>query len=285
MMNNYSKDNNNTDWDKNSINSDVSANTDLKVFHGAINGNNYLSDLNPNDNNLYKKIIHKQQKEKNENLNNKINDKFNLDNYNLKEQKNDKTISNKNLKNLHGNIFNLFHQNLDNQNEKSQNINKYNNNSITNSSSQNTELLSFRNESDIKTNAINSNLNIKSNLKKVEKQQQLLMKFKDVTFEDEEIINAGSVKIFENEPKKILNSYRTMTNSQCTFKISTIEKGIALLVNSQDCIFTMPTILLPKNIQIGNNYTFFIQEINKNIQDKHKIAVLQKNYLKSFSDT
>ena len=280
MMNNYSKDNNNNDWDKNSINSDVSANTDLKVFHGAINGNNYLNDLNQNDNNLYKKIIYKQQKDKNENLNNKINDKFNLDNYNLKEQKNDKTISNKNLKNLHGNIFNLFHQNLDNQNEKSQNINKYNNNSITNSSSQNTELLSFRNESDIKTN-----LNIKSNLKKVEKQQQLLMKFKDVTFEDEEIINAGSVKIFENEPKKILNSYRTMTNSQCTFKISTIEKGIALLVNSQDCIFTMPTILLPKNIQIGNNYTFFIQEINKNIQDKHKIAVLQKNYLKSFSDT
>ena len=98
MMNNYSKDNNNNDWDKNSINSDVSANTDLKVFHGAINGNNYLNDLNQNDNNLYKKIIYKQQKDKNENLNNKINDKFNLDNYNLKEQKNDKTISNKNLK-------------------------------------------------------------------------------------------------------------------------------------------------------------------------------------------
>ena len=75
-----------------------------------------------------------------------------------------------------------------------------------------------------------------------------------------------------------------MTNSQCTFKVCTIEKGIALLVNNNDIIFTIPTFLLPKQIKIGNNYNLFIQEVNKNIQDKRKLSLLQKKYYKDYSE-
>ena len=274
---NHSKDN--YDYDKNSINSDVSANTDLKVFHGAINGNTYLPDLNSKIVFQHNKILNNENK--NSNLNEKFNDKFNLDDSNNKKK--EKNV-NSNIKALHGNIFNLFSQNKNNENEK-YNINNNNLvNNLNDNKEHNSELLSFRNETDIIDHTVNTNINIKNNLKKEEMKLQLLQKFKDVTFEDKEVINQGYVKIFEAENKKSTNSYRTMTNSQSIFKVSTIEKGIALLVNSEDCIFTLPTFLLPKNIKIGNNYTFFIQEINKNMQDKHKIALSQKSYLKNYSE-
>ena len=263
---NYSKENFN-EYDQNSMNSDVSANTDIKVFNGAINGINCLNNLNKNFN--YKAENNKKEFDK------KFNEKFNIEN-NI-------SLKSKPLKNLNGNIFNLFNQNK----EINQEINKkkitnqnYNNNNISeNNTENNTELLSFRNEKDIKENELNSNMKIKSNIKK-----KLLTKFKEVTLEDEEIINANSVKIFENENKKINNSYRTMTNSQCTFKVCTIEKGIALLVNNNDIIFTIPTFLLPKQIKIGSNYNLFIQEVNKNIQDKRKLSLLQKKFYKDYSE-
>ena len=72
-MNN--EDNNDSNWDKNSEYSEVSINTDIKVFHGAINGINNLSQLNKNNSFNENKILLKHTL-----LNNKnnINTKFNL---------------------------------------------------------------------------------------------------------------------------------------------------------------------------------------------------------------
>ena len=71
-------------------------------------------------------------------------------------------------------------------------------------------------------------------------------------------------KQYEEETNSELLSFRneidTSINSQCTFRVSSIENGIALLVNSQNYIFTLPTILLPKSVKIGNEYNFFIEE-------------------------
>ena len=261
-----SKEDDDSNWDKNSENSDVSATTDIKVFHGAINGKNYLSEINKNTNLNVNKILHKNllNKDNPENINNKFNLK------NDKTQNKEKIIKNshKNLLNLQGMSFNLFNNDIPKENIN----NKYEEKSLINSPEKNSELLSFRNESDIKENEIkNKNIN-------KEEKQQLLIKFKDITYEDEEVINAGSVQIFEKSKK--INSYQTMTNSQCSFKISTIEKGIALLVSSHDCIFTMPTFLLPKNAKIGNNYNFFIEEVNQRFINKNKINQLQKSYQK-----
>ena len=54
-MNN--EDNNDSNWDKNSEYSEVSINTDIKVFNGAINGKNYLSQLNQNNSFNENKIL------------------------------------------------------------------------------------------------------------------------------------------------------------------------------------------------------------------------------------
>jgi hypothetical protein len=261
-MNN--EDNNDINWDKNSEYSEVSINTDIKVFNGAINGKNYLSQLNPNNNINQNKILFKNTPLNKEN---NINNKSNLNNDNKKEKIISKNINN-DLRNLQVKSFNLF-----NNETQKENVNKQYEEET------NSELLSFRNEIDTSNNKKNIKMDLNQNLNKELKNQQLLMKFKDLTLEDEELINSVSVQILEKPLKrKKIDSYQTMTNSQCTFRVSSIENGIALLVNSQNYIFTLPTILLPKSVKIGNEYNFFIEETNKNILLKSKVSQLQKNY-------
>ena len=133
-----------SNWDKNSENSDVSATTDIKVFHGAINVKSYLSEINRNTNLNVNKILHNNSLNKDNPEN--INNKFNLKND--KTQNKEKIIKNsyKNLLNLQGMSFNLFNNDIPKENIN----NKYEEISLINSPEKNSELLSFRNESDIK---------------------------------------------------------------------------------------------------------------------------------------
>ncbi len=192
-MNN--EDNNDINWDKNSEYSEVSINTDIKVFNGAINGKNYLSQLNPYNNSNENKILFKNTPLNKEN---NINNKFNLNNDNKKEKIISKNINN-DLRNLQVKSFNLF-----NNETQKENVNKQYEEAT------NSELLSFRNEIDTSNNKKNIKMDLNQNLIKEVKNQQLLMKFKDLTLEDEELINSVSVQILEKPLKK--KKYRFISN-------------------------------------------------------------------------
>ena len=55
---------------------------------------------------------------------------------------------------------------------------------------------------DISNNKKNINMDFNQNLNKEVKNQQLLKEFKDLTFEDEELINSVSVQILEKPLNK-----------------------------------------------------------------------------------
>ena len=69
-----------------------------------------------------------------------------------------------------------------------------------------------------------------------------------------------------------------------SFKIATIEKGIALLVSNEDYIFTIPIFCRLKIVKLEQFYNFLVEEMNKPMQIKHKINVLKKNYLKDYNN-
>ena len=280
-MSNNNK-NNIEENDKESVNSDISNNTDIKVFHGAINAKNFLvKPLSRNINkNEYKNI-------------------FNLD-------KEDNFVSTKKIQTgikNNNNSISIFKINQINNNILNSNINNNNNNkeiippqikpklnkkindnnSNKNNNDNENEILSFRNELSSQFLFSNQNNypieNNNDNNTNNNNKEQLLLKFKNITKEDEEIINNGFIPDIKENKK----NFRNLRNSQTSFKIANIEKGIALLVSSEDCIFTIPTFLLPKNCKVGTTYTFLVEEMNKPIQIKHKINVLQKNYLKDYN--
>ena len=95
------------------------------------------------------------------------------------------------MRNLQVKSFNLF-----NNETQKENVNKQYEEET------NSELLSFRNEMDISNNKKNINMDFNQNLNKEVKNQQLLMEFKDLTFEDEELINSVSVQILERPLNK-----------------------------------------------------------------------------------
>lgn len=76
-------------------------------------------------------------------------------------------------------------------------------------------------------------------------------------------------KPFCKIPDKIIDS----------FTVSTIEKGVALLVSNDDCIFTLPTLLLPKGIKPGNVYTFSIEKEETKEEGEEYIKEVQKKYI------
>jgi hypothetical protein len=294
MSNNINNNNNNflDDNDKDSVNSDISNNTDIKVFHGAINANNFLvKTLGKTANKKEYKNIFNLDKEdnyigikNNNNNNNNGNNKGNISVFKINQINNNKLNSNSNNSN---NNFNNNNKNeiippqIKPKLKKKLKDNNNNNNNNINNDDNNNEILSFRNELSSQFLFSNqSNYPLENNTNNNNK-KQLLLKFKDITKEDEEIMNNGFIPTIDENKKK---SFQHLTNSQTSFKIATIEKGIALLVSSEDCIFTMPTFLLPKNCKIGTTYTFLIEEMNKTIQIKHKINVLQKNYLKNYNN-
>ena len=276
---------------KENVNRDKSNNADMKVFHGAINAKNFL--VNPKGGNVNKndyKNIFNLDKEDNFVSTKKIQTGI---------KNNNNSISIFKINQINNNILNSNINNNNNNNNNNKEIippqikpklNKKindNNNNKNNNDNEN-DILSFRNElsnqflfSNQNNYPIENSDDDENNNNNKENKEQLLLKFKDITKEDEEIINNGFIPDVKENKKK---SFRNLRNSQTSFKIANIEKGIALLVSSEDCIFTIPTFLLPKNCKIGTTYTFLVEEMNKPIQIKHKINVLQKNYLKDYNN-
>ena len=239
-------------WDKMSGNSDVSANTDIKVFHGAITGKE----------DLFKKLNNQKPQ-----TTSKITDKFSFNKISSSKgiaalTKGDDKLRAINLKSIEKTYKDL------NEDAKK----------IDSKEEEPSELLSFRNEQDITSNM--SRKNAKES-EENNKNQQILLKFKDITEEDEEIINNGLSPKNLNRTMLDKAMTKTLTNSKIFFKVAMIEKGIALLVSNDDCIFTLPTFLLPKQLKIGATYSFNIEESNNNTMIKNKIILMQKNFLPS----
>ncbi len=80
-------------------------------------------------------------------------------------------------------------------------------------------------------------------------------------------------KNFCNIPDRIIDS----------FTVSAIEKGVALLVSNDDCIFTLPTFLMPKGVKVGNVYTFSIEEEETKEESENYITECQKKYIEGHS--
>jgi hypothetical protein len=72
-------------------------------------------------------------------------------------------------------------------------------------------------------------------------------------------------------------NYKTQTTSQVTCTVSKIEKGLAVLVSSDDNIFSLPISFLPKNVTPGNSYNITVDET---IKLQKKVNSLQKIHLK-----
>ena len=258
-------------WEESSIHSDISANTDIKVFRGGIrngqtvNNNNKVFDLSSSDNN---EIILKD---------------FSPNKGTHKSNNNNSTnqLTKKNIIN-----HNAFHYNI---NVKAlNNKDSHNQNSLTTTNHHiEGDILSFRSDAEIsvKQNLDNENNNNNNYIATNDIKDKLLSKFKDFTQEDEEAINGYYYERKDNnkihKSKCMLKSFKHI---KIRFKVASIKKGVALLVSEDDCIFILPTILLPKTTKIGNTYMLKIEETNLNVLFKNQISSIQKTYMKQFSE-
>jgi hypothetical protein len=101
---------------------------------------------------------------------------------------------------------------------------------------------------------------------------------------EENVFNNLKDKIHENQPTY---EYKFKSNNSSTINctISTIEKGIAILVTKDDTIFTLPAFFLPKNSMPGNSYQISIDETMKmqsKVTNIHNIQKKLKRKEKSF---
>jgi hypothetical protein len=74
------------------------------------------------------------------------------------------------------------------------------------------------------------------------------------------------------------------TTSQIACTVSKIERGSAVLVSSEDHIFTIPVCFLPRLIAPGNTYNITIEETAKAHNRVNTIRDLQKKLMMKKSD-
>jgi hypothetical protein len=256
-------------WEESSIHSDISANTDIKVFRGGIrNGQtvtntNKVFDLSSSDNNdvILKEYSPNKSKHKSNNNNNQS----------IKKNK----IN-----------HNTYHYNI---NVKAlNNKDSHNQNSLITTTPIEGDILSFRSDAEIsvKQNINNENNSNNNCIATNDIRDKLLSKFKDFTQEDDEVINGYYYDKKDNNNKihKSKCMLKSFKHIKIRFKVASIKKGVALLVSEDDTIFILPTFLLPKTTKIGNTYMLKIEETNLNFVFKNQISAIQKTYMKQFNE-
>ena len=304
--------------------SDISINTNLKVFNGFIGNDEFVTKLNQKNNNI---------KKENEENKDKINkEEKNIENKKEKETsktENTKTqfflssLPKKDINNINRNknimidILSFGNGNLlnnksnDNSSQNSQNgaeipqteknqLNNSNNSSHSSSIDKKSNNNSFENNDN--NNNINSiippgafmttegilNMNndaSSSNSNNSQNNSPHENVFWKMRHEDENSKekNDNSIKqnsLFDNNNKNISDIfYRGFNNVVDCFTVATIEKGVALLVSNDDCIFTLPTFLLPKGVKVGNMYKFNIDENQKKEDIDKEIKQMQQNFV------
>ena len=88
-------------------------------------------------------------------------------------------------------------------------------------------------------------------------------------------------KVENNEKKKEI--VRNYWESKNYFKISSINKGNAILITEDDNIINFPAFLLPKGAKLGETYSFQIKSMDKGFiyknQKANEIDNIQKKFL------
>jgi hypothetical protein len=97
----------------------------------------------------------------------------------------------------------------------------------------------------------------------------------DVNFDNK----ANNFKI--KYPKLIKNN----TTSEVSCTISKFEKGFAVLVSSDDHIFSIPTCFLPRFVKVGNTYKINFEETGKVENSINSINELQKRLANKSNET
>jgi hypothetical protein len=120
--------------------------------------------------------------------------------------------------------------------------------------------------------------NYSIDMEKINLQNECEMEENIFTNLKDKLTDNDKVFVTYNDNTKIKSINSNIIN--CT--ISSIEKGIAILVTQDDTIFTLPAFFLPKNSVPGNSYQITIDETIKihakvnsiqNIQNKFKTKV------------
>jgi hypothetical protein len=75
--------------------------------------------------------------------------------------------------------------------------------------------------------------------------------------------------------------YKTDSSSQISCTVSKIERGVAVLVSNDDSIFTLPLCFMPKKITLGNSYQITVDETAKAGKKASNVKTMQKKYIKS----
>lgn len=260
--------------DTESKSSNVSYSTDLKVFNGAIHKQKNILDSYINK--------MKEKNKTNQEIKNKLMSSPHLSKINIEasghlqnktpNKKNNKMNTIETKKTL--NFFKTNRIILPKADYKkySRKIEKDNNIKVL----ENTELLSFRNTNDINSNQneIFKDDNITNN------NPQVVLKFKETTKEDVELLQNDFIP--NNYDDIIDKTDKAFSSSITYFTISSIERGYALVVNSDDIIFTLPISMLPKNVEKGDCFSFEFEETNQSMVTRNKLALMQRAYLRDY---
>ena len=90
----------------------------------------------------------------------------------------------------------------------------------------------------------------------------------------------GDINKKDETKKEIVRNYWESKNY---FKISSINKGNAILITEDDNIINFPAFLLPKGAKLGETYTFQIKSMDKGFiyknQKANEIDNIQKKFL------
>lgn len=235
----------------------VSKLTNIKVFNGLVNG---------------EKDVFSKLNKKNTNKNTKNNK--DLDSY-----LNEKNIDLNYIS--FGDCDNLFFNDLPKESKK---IEKQENNNKSDKEKEN--------YSSYKRDIFNNNN--KDNILNYDNQK------KQKNIVEERLLNKGFQSKNNNKSKDLFNEFiptkqnmfkkplveRNERESKNIFKISDIKKGEALIITSNDIIFSFPACLLPKGAKLGDTFSLEIKSFENNYKNKEfeEIEQIQKKYAGKYYD-
>ena len=116
---------------------------------------------------------------------------------------------------------------------------------------------------------------------------------------EERLLNKGFQSKNNNKSKDLFNEFipkqnmfkkplveRNERESKNIFKISDIKKGEALIITSNDIIFSFPACLLPKGAKLGDTFSLEIKSFENNYKNKEfeEIEQIQKKYAGKYYD-
>ncbi len=263
-------------------NSEDEDDIDNKIFNGLL-----AEDKKSSTNNSFKNITNTIKEKKNtRNLDTYLNENNNLIDlnfisfgdvnslYNFQNGKleNSKRIDSKNKNNSNNNKSPRFKNKLNTENNNnSPNSPRSIENGSEDSKSPSGKKIRRKNSNGSLLNSNNNNDTKDSNTLFLNKQ----------IFKINNLFGDKNKKIENNDTKKEI--VRNYWESKNYFKISSINKGNAILITEDDNIINFPAFLLPKGAKLGETYTFQIKSMDKGFiyknQKANEIDNIQKKFL------